>query len=134
LCRILETGFSANDFDGLDLRVRLLPEDLNQLDHRPRVLTSAEVPGFKWSKPESPWWRDNWPTWNMTLDLVTSTNRYRGSLTLYRPYTDAAILVDINLLIADFPVVLADALERIFSTAHVKRSPEAEASTDTLSA
>jgi len=134
LCRILETGFSANDFDGLDLRVRLLPEDLNQLDHRPRLSTSAEVPGFKWSKPESPRWRDSWPTWNMTLDLVTSTNRYRGSLALYRPYTDAAILVDINLLISDFPVVLAEALERIFSTAHVKRSLEAEASTDTLSA
>jgi len=134
LCRILETGFSANDFDGLDLRVRLLPEDLNQLDHRPRVSTSAEVPGFKWSKPESPRWRDSWPTWNMTLDLVTSTNRYRGSLTLYRPYTDAAILVDINLLISDFPEVLADALERIFSTADVKLRPEVESSPDILSA
>jgi len=43
-------------------------------------------------------------------------------------------MVDINLLISDFPEVLADALERIFSTADVKLRPDAESSTDILSA
>jgi len=134
LCRLLETAFSGNDFDGFDLRVRLLPGDCNPFDHLPGASTSEEVPGFKWSKPESPRWRDRWPAWNLTLNLVTTTNRYRGSLNLYRPYTDAAMLVDINLLISDFPVVLADALERIFSPANVEMLPEEEAGTGFMSA
>jgi len=134
LCRLLETAFSGNDFDGFDLRVRLLPEDRNHLDHLPKVSTSGEALEFKWSKPESPRWRDSWPVWNLTLNLVTTTSRSRGSLNLYRLYTDAAIMVDVNLLISDFPGVLADALERIFSTANVETLPEAEAGTDFMSA
>jgi hypothetical protein len=56
-------------------------------------------------------------------------------LNLYRLHRDAAILVDINLLISEFPVVLADALERIlFTTANVKILPEVEARTDLKSA
>jgi len=43
-------------------------------------------------------------------------------------------MVDVNLLISDFPGVLADALERIFSTANVETLPEAEAGTDFMSA
>jgi UDP-GlcNAc:undecaprenyl-phosphate/decaprenyl-phosphate GlcNAc-1-phosphate transferase len=136
LCNVLETAFSSNDFDGFDLRVKLLPGDRNHVDDLPKVLTtSGEALQHKWSKPEPPRWRDSKPAWNLTLDLVTTTNRHRGSLNLYRLHRDAAILVDINLLISEFPVVLADALERIlFTTANVKILPEVEARTDLKSA
>jgi hypothetical protein len=128
LCHLLETAFSGNDFDGFELRARLLPEDRNHPDHLPRVSTiSGEALDFKWSKPGSPSLRDRRPAWNLTLDLVTTTNRCRGSLNLYRRHTDAALLVDINLLISDFPLALADALERILSTTNVEILPEAGA-------
>jgi len=35
---------------------------------------------------------------------------------IYRFYTDRALLVDTNLLTSDFPVVLADALDRVLSS------------------
>jgi len=135
LCHLLETAFSSDDFDGFDLKVRPLPGDRNQPDHLPSALTSSgEALHLKRSKPERPRWRDSKPAWSLTLDLVTTTNRHRGSLNLYRLHRDAAILVDINLLISEFPVVLADALERILLTAPAEMLPTAEASTDILSA
>ena len=72
LCHHLQAAFSGNDFDGFDLRVKLLPKDWNQPD-LPRVLTaSGDVLDYKWSKPEHPRWRDKTPAWNLTLDLVTT--------------------------------------------------------------
>jgi UDP-GlcNAc:undecaprenyl-phosphate/decaprenyl-phosphate GlcNAc-1-phosphate transferase len=135
LCHLLETAFSGNDFDGFDLRVNLLPGDRNHLGDLPKVLaTSGEVLDYKWSKLERPRWRGRRPAWNLTLDLLTTTNRHRGSLNLYRLHAGAAIQVDINLLISEFPVVLADALERICSTANVEMLAEAETGTDLASA
>ena len=133
VCDLLKQGFSG-DFDGFELRVKLLPGDRNHLG-LPRVLTtSGEVLDYNWGKPEHSRWRDKTPAWNLTLDLVTTKNQHRGSLNLYRLHRDAVILVDINLLISDFPVVLADALERIFSTADMQMLPEKEASTGLMPA
>jgi len=133
LCHLLQAAFSGNDFDGFDLRVELLPGDRNHLG-LPRVLTtSGEVLDYNWSKPEHPRWRDDTPAWNLTLDLTTTKNQHRGSLNLYRLHRDTGILVDINLLISEFPVVLADALERILFTAYAGM-PEAESDTDLASA
>ena len=130
LCHHLQAAFSGNDFDGFDLRVKFLPEDRSHFDS-PRVLTiSGDVLDYKWSKPEHPRWRDNTPAWNLTLDLVTTRNQHRGTLNLYRHHRDTAILVDINLLISEFPVILADALERILFTDKVGMPPEAEASAE----
>jgi UDP-GlcNAc:undecaprenyl-phosphate/decaprenyl-phosphate GlcNAc-1-phosphate transferase len=134
VCHLLQAAFSGNDFDGFDLRVKLSSGDRNHLD-LPRVLTtSGEVLDYEWGKPEHSRWRDNTPTWNLTLALVTTKNEHRGSLNLYRFRRDAAILVDINLLISEFPVVLADALDRILFTANVGVLPEAEADTGLASA
>ena len=130
LCHHLQAAFSGNDFDGFNLRVKFLPEDRSHFDS-PRVLTiSGDVLDYKWSKPEHPRWRDNTPAWNLTLDLVTTRNQHRGTLNLYRHHRDTAILVDINLLISEFPVILADALERILFTDKVGMPPEAEASAE----
>jgi hypothetical protein len=87
------------------------------------LTTSVEVPDHAWSDPEHPRWRNNTPAWNLTLDLVTTKDQHRGSLNLYRLTRDAAILVDINLLISEFPVVLADALDRILFTVERGKAP-----------
>ena len=133
LCHLLQAAFSGNDFDGFDLRVELLPGDRNHLGLPRALTTSGEVLVYKWSKPEHPRWHDNTHAWNLTLDLTTTKNQHRGSLNLYRLHRDTGILVDINLLISEFPVVLADALERVLFTANAGM-PEAEADTYLTSA
>jgi UDP-GlcNAc:undecaprenyl-phosphate GlcNAc-1-phosphate transferase len=116
VCRILEAAFSSNDFDGFDLKVKLLPEESKgAVRSRPLPIT-AEVPQFRWHKAGSPKLQDSWPVWRMTLDLVTATNRRRGSIDIYRLYSERTLLVDINLLTSVFPVTLADALDRAFAS------------------
>lgn len=134
LCHLLEAAFSGNDFDGFDLRVKLLPKDWNHPDVPTLLNTSGQVLDYKWNKLDHLKWRDDAPAWNLTLDLITTKNEHRGSLNLYWLHRDTAILVDINLLTSDFPVILADALERIFFTTNVGMLPDAEASTDLTSA
>jgi UDP-GlcNAc:undecaprenyl-phosphate GlcNAc-1-phosphate transferase len=129
LCHLLQEAFCGNDFDGFDLRVKLLPKDWNRPD-LPKVLTtSGEVLDYKWSNAQHLSGRDNTPAWNLTLELVTTKNEHRGSLNLYRLQRDTLILVDINLLTSEFRVVLADALERTLITANVGRLPDAEVGT-----
>jgi UDP-GlcNAc:undecaprenyl-phosphate GlcNAc-1-phosphate transferase len=134
LCHLLEAAFSGNDFDGLDLRVKVLPKDWNRPDVPMVLTTSAQVLEYKWSKIEHLRWRDDTPAWSLTLDLVTTKNEHRGSLNLYRLHRDTAILVDINLLTSEFPVVLADALDRILCTTKQGVLPEEDAGTDLASA
>lgn len=98
LCRILEAAFCNNDFDGFELKLRNATAEAEYAAH------------FQWAKSAN--FRQNWPTWNLNLDLTTSANRSRGSLMIYRLYNDRALQLDINLLTSIFPVVLADALER----------------------
>ena len=134
LCHLLQEAFCGNDFDGFDLRVKLLPKDWNRPD-LPKVLTtSGEVLDYKWSNAQHLSWRDNTPAWNLTLDLVTTKNEHRGSLNLYRLRGGAGIVVDVNLLISEFPVVLADALERVLFTTNAGMLPEARSGTDLASA
>jgi UDP-GlcNAc:undecaprenyl-phosphate GlcNAc-1-phosphate transferase len=112
LCGILEAAFSNNDFDGFDLRVNFHPKK-NPIFGRSQAWTnSAEDLQFQWNKPGTPKRRDSWSTWNLTLDLVTTSNRRRGSISIYRLYTQRALLLDINLLTSIFPIALADALDR----------------------
>ena len=51
--------------------------------------------------------------WN----LVTTSNRRRGSLSVHRLYHEQPLHLDVNLLISEFPVALADALDRVISHA-----------------
>ncbi len=69
-----------------------------------------------WSKPGGRKLRESWPAWNLELDLVTTANRSRGTLNLYRLYTERTLLLDINLLTCGFPAVLAEALDRVLMT------------------
>jgi len=59
------------------------------------------------------------PSWKLTLELVTTSNRRRGALTVYRVYTQRGLQLDVNLITSDFPVALADALDRVLATVEV---------------
>jgi hypothetical protein len=50
--------------------------------------------------------------WTLSLDLVSSSNRHRGALVVRRLYSQRNLQMDINLLTSNFPVALADALDR----------------------
>jgi UDP-GlcNAc:undecaprenyl-phosphate GlcNAc-1-phosphate transferase len=113
LCCILETAFSNNDFDGFDLNVKL-PESSKDTRHLP-ISSAGEALHFRWCKPEGSKLRDDWSGWNLTLDLVTTRNRGCGSMNIHRGYRDGTLLIDINFLTSVFPVVLADALDRVLS-------------------
>ena len=44
---------------------------------------------------------------------MTTGNRRRGSLIVYRIYSQRDLQLDVNLLTSEFPATLADALDRI---------------------
>jgi hypothetical protein len=50
--------------------------------------------------------------WTVALNLMSSANRRRGTLTVHRLYSSRPLQIDINLLTAEFPTALADALDR----------------------
>ena len=112
VCRILEAAFSTNDFDGFELKVHAQAEEPPTIGDKPLWKRPGDSLHFEWSKPGTPRFRDGWGAWNLGLELVTTSNRRRGSIKIYRLYTDRPLLVDTNLLTSVLPVVLADALDR----------------------
>jgi len=58
----------------------------------------------------------------LTLELVTTSNRRRGSLAVYRVYSQRGLQLDVNLITSDFPVALADALDRVLVAPEVLAS------------
>ena len=116
VCRILKAAFSIIDFDGFELEVKAEAEELPTIGDKRLRGRPGESLHFEWSKPGAPKFRDGWAAWNLTLELVTTANRWRGSMKISRFYTDRALLVDTNLLTSVFPVVLADALDRALAS------------------
>ncbi len=101
---ILVAAFEANDFDAFELHATPPFDSHSEPNQRfhwtkfPRMVTiSAE------------------PSWKLTLDLVTTANRPCGSLVVFRSYSDRDLQLDINLLTSQFPVALADALDRVWA-------------------
>jgi hypothetical protein len=68
---------------------------------------------YRWTKPGRDRLSEEWSTWQIDLDLVTTANRNVGSLSIYRLYSDQPLLLDINLLTYSFPIALADSLDRV---------------------
>jgi hypothetical protein len=112
VCDILRSAFSANDFDGFELKVNAFAHPNSTGGDTRFDLEKEESLCFEWSKPGTPECRDGRATWILTLELSTSAHRWLGSMKIYRFYTDRAILVNVNLLTSAFPAVLADALDR----------------------
>jgi hypothetical protein len=111
--RVLESAFSSNDFDGFDIRFKLFPGEsypLTSLDEDapPR----HEEISFQWVKKKGTKSVDGLALWTLSLDLVNSSNQYRGTMVLRRLYSQRDLQIDINLLTKAFPAALADALDR----------------------
>lgn len=121
---ILVAAFSTNDFDGFDLH--LLPSQTSAGRRRVRPIR-AKHPDLGWRKPGSRFAHDDVSAWSLTLDLVTSSSRRLGSLTIHRMYSDRDLQLDVNLLTSVFPVALADALDRVV-TEPTEDAPSVEAS------
>jgi hypothetical protein len=63
------------------------------------------------------------------IDLLSSANRRRGTLTVYRLYSTRDLQLDVNLLTGAFPTALADALNRTLAhSAEVIALPDQDTS------
>jgi UDP-GlcNAc:undecaprenyl-phosphate/decaprenyl-phosphate GlcNAc-1-phosphate transferase len=113
LCRILLAAFNSNDFDAYDLIVRLLPNEHSALEHLTAVPSSQGEAPFRWSRPGTPTLPGAAPAWSLTFELVTTSNRRRGSMVVHRRYSEQPLQLDVNLLASEFPIALADALDRV---------------------
>jgi UDP-GlcNAc:undecaprenyl-phosphate GlcNAc-1-phosphate transferase len=116
LCRILVAAFNSNDFDAFDLNVKLLLHEHGVLPQLPMASGQGTV-HFRWNRPGGFVAQGMSGAWSVTLDLLTSSNRRRGSMTVHRGYTEQPLQLDINLLTMEFPVALADAVDRIVTQA-----------------
>lgn len=115
---IIMAAFESNDFDAFELHVDSLADDSRGFDtyHKP----------FQWSKFPHIVSISALPSWRVSLDLVTTANRKRGSLVVHRVYSQRDLQLDVNLLAAEFPVALADALDRVLTStalAHAGAEP-----------
>jgi UDP-GlcNAc:undecaprenyl-phosphate/decaprenyl-phosphate GlcNAc-1-phosphate transferase len=108
--RILEAAFSTNDFDGFQLNVR--PPVAAA---RNELLTDKGI--YRWMKPGRGKLSQEWSSWHIDLDLVTTGNHAVGCLSIFRLYGDRPLLLDVNLLTSAFPIALADSLDRAFAPA-----------------
>lgn len=102
---ILRAAFDSNDFDAFDLHLEPFPGDQKVENSR----------HFHWSKFPHMMAISSQPLWKLTLDLVTSSNQRRGSLIVSRVYSHRDLQLDVNLLTSEFPVTLADALDRVLT-------------------
>jgi len=104
---VLLAAFNSNDFDAFDLHLEPLAGD--------QKIPTENHRHFHWSKFPHMMAISRQPLWKLTLDLVTSSNQRRGSLVVSRAYSHRDLQLDVNLLTSDFPVTLADALDRVLT-------------------
>jgi hypothetical protein len=115
ICRILTAAFSSNDFDAFELNVKLQLDELPVLEQLQSVpLRHGEI-HFRWNRPGNLILPGTMQMWGVALNLVTTSNRRRGVLSVHRLYHEKPLHLDVNLLISEFPVVLADALDRVIT-------------------
>jgi UDP-GlcNAc:undecaprenyl-phosphate GlcNAc-1-phosphate transferase len=99
---ILEDVFRENDFDGFELRLN-------------PSLSHLGAQYLAWEKQwHSTAGAGRQPRWSLVLDLITNGNQGLGQLVVSRGYARGTLLVDINLLLEEFRVVLANALDRMW--------------------
>jgi UDP-GlcNAc:undecaprenyl-phosphate/decaprenyl-phosphate GlcNAc-1-phosphate transferase len=108
---ILLAAFNSNDFDAFELQLKSFPGDQGGFGELQKP--------YHWSRIPHIVSISSMPSWKMTLELVTTSNGRRGSLTVYRIYSQRGLQLDVNLLTSAFPVALADALERVLSPQEV---------------
>ncbi len=120
--KILIAAFGSNDFDSFELKLALLPGEPVSFEPVEPALRGNT---FRWIKPGMTKSLGNSAVWTIALDLLSSGNRRRGTLTMHRMYSSRDLQLDVNLLTSGFPTVLADALDRTLAQpAHVIALPE----------
>lgn len=129
LCAILQEGFELNDFDGyqlsleppyaeylLDVERDLIAEWRRGDDHYAANKFARVGRGE----------RRTHSAWTLTLELEAVDKEKCGRFSLYRTHRDNPLLVDINILISEFRLALADAVSRVMS----QPEPQAEMMTE----
>jgi hypothetical protein len=120
---ILLAAFESNDFDAFELQLKSLPDDQFGLEESYKPL--------QWTKFPHIVSISSLPSWKLTLDLVTSSNHRRGSFQAYRVYSQRDLQLDVNLVTSEFPIALADALDRILTAPEIL-APQAQAAVQYL--
>jgi len=110
--RILTAAFGSNDFDSFELKLELLPGELVPFETPDASAARRAASAFRWNKAGVPKVLDASTVWTVALNLLSSSNHRRGTLTVHRLYSSRDLQLDINLLTSAFPTALADALER----------------------
>jgi UDP-GlcNAc:undecaprenyl-phosphate/decaprenyl-phosphate GlcNAc-1-phosphate transferase len=106
----LESAFSSTGFDGFDVQFSLFPGEVNPVNgvnsggRRELALHWGNIRASRSAVALA--------SWTLSLDLVSSSSRRRGSLSIYRVYQQRHLHLDINLLASEFSTAVADALER----------------------
>jgi UDP-GlcNAc:undecaprenyl-phosphate/decaprenyl-phosphate GlcNAc-1-phosphate transferase len=127
LCKIMVAAFSSNDFDAFDLNIKLLLHEHPHLPKLPMASNHGDI-HFRWNKPGTIVTPGLYGAWSLSLDLLTTSNRKRGSMLVHRRYTEHPLQLDVNLLTTEFPTALADAVDRIVSeTVALMVSPGSDA-------
>ena len=110
--RILTAAFGTNDFDAFELKLELLAGEVLPVEAVESPSQRRTGSSFRWSKPGVPQTLDASAAWTIALDLFSSANHRRGTLTVQRIYSNRELQLDVNLLTSAFPTALADALDR----------------------
>src|SRR5947208_12056868 len=74
---ILLAAFDSNDFDAFELQLKFLASDGLGETHKP----------FHWTKSQHIVSISSLPSWKLSLDLITTSNKRRGTLMVYRVYS-----------------------------------------------
>jgi UDP-GlcNAc:undecaprenyl-phosphate/decaprenyl-phosphate GlcNAc-1-phosphate transferase len=130
VCRILVAAFDSNDFDGFDLRAKVYPKERTLLCHERDFDGELGEMHFHWNRSGAPLLPRHGSCWALSLDLLTTANRRRGAMAVYRQYRERTLQLDVNLVTTEFPVVLADALERVLGHELTMHASEAHADND----
>ena len=106
VCDVLVTAFRKNDFDGLELEIRCDGPRSREVQATHRIPEAGWR--FSWKKPGIDCGIEH-ARWSLSLNLFEMQD-CSASLVLYRFSADRDLQIDVNVLTADFPGALAQAL------------------------
>jgi UDP-GlcNAc:undecaprenyl-phosphate GlcNAc-1-phosphate transferase len=109
--RSLEAAFSSNDFDAFDLRIDLFPGEFKPATEMDAAGKRGEM-SLHWRKKTGSVSLEGLSAWTLSVDLVSSFSRRRGTLTVRRLHSQRDLQLDINLLTTAFSTAIADAFDR----------------------
>lgn len=122
---VLEEAFESSDFDAFELKMLDSPMESIRMtapsDAEPEPTFDETEPLLKFAKARDRARKNGRKAgrpqrgsavWKLELDLVTIDHRRVGTFALFRKYGQPSLPLDVNLLIADFPQALAEAVDR----------------------